>query len=223
MGSLCKMFAVAVVCFKGRAARCQPCFHRRGICTLAVVPATFKRCRVQKRKRKEKEPEGLECISRVLCSELCFLLICNVITSSWQSKMPITREKMLREQELQRVWRRFSNLVPVRPGTEGRQPSPESSFKPLGNKGPQHHCCLLGQSTFSSPPRNTFFIIIIQADGGFQFSVFTSRPSHSLHSECFWAPDNRKYFENPFFFSRSKQRRFKPLLYITYVVVYGAP
>lgn len=115
---------------------------------------------------------------------------------------------MLREQELQRVWRRFSNLVPgpsrqLREAAEPRIFQPRRPLKPLGNQG-----CLLGQSTFSFSP-NTFFIIIIQADGGFQFSVFTSRPSHLLHSECFWAPDNRKYFGNPFFFSHYKQRRFK--------------
>lgn len=144
-----------------------------------------------------------------------FLLICNVITSKLAVKTLITREKCCGNKSCSvsgggsLIW---SRSVPATEGGSRAQNLPgPPALKTSGQRGSTESLWIqLPPGTvnlFFFP--NTFFIIIIQADGGFQFSVFTSRSSHLLHSECFWAPDNRKYFENPFFFSHYKQRRFK--------------
>lgn len=138
---------------------------------------------------------------------------------------------MLREQELQRVWRRFSNLVPVRPGTEGGSraqnlPAPPA-LKTSGQQGstaplnPSGSNCLQGQSTFSFSPTHFLLLLFRQTVVfSFQFSLPGQVTCFILNVFGLLTTENalKIHFTSP-----TTNRGISSHTYITYMVVYGAP
>lgn len=114
-----------------------------------------------------------------------------MITSSWQWGRWL-KVKILREQELRRVWRRspvWSQSKPVCPGTEeGNWVQTPSALPAVGTTRKQGR---LNPSGACDCPH--VFIDCCLGRRWREFSVFTSRPSDLHLSKCIWAPDETRY------------------------------
>lgn len=115
---------------------------------------------------------------------------------------------MLREQELQRVWRRYplwSRFNPVCSAAEqgsrvqnlSALPALRTTRNHKGFKAPLNPSGSNCLGLADSPNPQHIFNDYYSGRRWCQFSVFTTKPSHFLLSERIWAPDNRRYFENP--------------------------